>query len=145
MPITALDSASEKHVDVKATSQSLHTYQQSLNAGELQQFNRTAGGAITPYSTSFAQTTAVQTVCSSPCIYYGLYVLSSGTGTVNIWDGLSSAGTTWFSAAAPTSANSFMPALGSGSQGLGVLFNTGFSIQQSSTGMLFYPVLVPAV
>ena len=144
MPITALDETSNKHTDVKATNQALDTWEQSVPVGGIQQFNRVGGGPIVTAGSVIASTTT-QVVCSSPCIYYGLYILSSGTGTVNVWDGTSSAGSTWLPAVAPSSANAFVPACGANSFGIGVQFNTGLTIQASTAGTVFYPIFVASL
>ena len=59
-----------------------------LQEGELQQFGRTAGGAIV----SAATVTADSAVVSGPCIYYGAYCLAAGT-MASIYDNVAASGT----------------------------------------------------
>jgi len=134
----AISSTDKKGTDILAVAQALQVYMASLISGEMSQFNRQAGGPISPYSTAITST-AVNAVKTTPCLFYGLFVSSSGggTGTVSIWDG-TTAQTTWLSAVAISSAGSFIPAA---APGIGVLFQNGLSVQQSS-GAVIYPIVV---
>jgi hypothetical protein len=140
----ALDSVTNMGVDILATDQALHTYPAALQSGELQQFNRLAGGTIWQHSTAITSTAAVA-VCASPCIYGGLMVLSSGsgTGTLSAWDGSTATGTTWQSSAVMVAANTFVPAVGTAGGAQGVLMNVGLTVQQSS-GCVFYALFAPS-
>src|SRR5512135_1069626 len=139
----AISSTDSKGTDILATQQALNVYPAALLAGELQQFNRLAGGPIVQYSTA-GGTTATVAVCASPCIYYGLMIVTTGSGTVNVWDG-TSAGTTIMPALTPpTTGGTFWPAAGPGGVGIGIQLNTGLSIQCSTAGTVLYPLIAPS-
>lgn len=131
-PIT--DSVTGKVADLKATSGAQNVNNATLLAGEDQSTNRLLGGSAGPFATVASTTTAL--IRTGATIFYGVRVLSSGggTGTIAAWDGTSSAGSTYWSAVAISSAETFIPAAGAG--GLGVRFATGLTIQLSSNGTI---------
>ena len=60
----------------------------TLLSGELQEFNRLAGGSIVSYTSIEADTV----VSSGPCVYYGAFCVAAGTMAA-IYDNTAASGT----------------------------------------------------
>lgn len=143
MGIDVISSSANKGMQVYASTGQMLVQAQiaGLLAGELETVNRMAGGSIASYA-SVVSSSATTLVRTGPCVFYGLLVISTGgagANTVSVWDGVSTAaGTTIVSSAAITAVNTFIPV--AGTAGLGVVFKTGVTVQQS-TASAVYPIL----
>lgn len=84
----AADSVSAASSDGAFTTGTAEVSLASLLSGELQQFNRLAGGAICPYVPVSADTV----VSSGPAVYYGAFCVAAGTMAA-IYDNTSASGT----------------------------------------------------
>ena len=108
----------------------------ALLAGELQQFNRQAGGPIVQKAYVSADGIAV----TGACIFYGIKVLTTGT-SVDVHDALSAvAGTEVIDGEATTTLGAVLTA---GGAGIGVLMDTGIYV--NLTGGTYLVLYVPAV
>jgi hypothetical protein len=106
-----------------------------LLAGELQQFNRQAGGPIVQKAYISADGAAV----SGPCIFYGIKVLTAGTA-IDVHDALTAvAGTEVIDGEATTTAGAVLTPAG---VGVGVLMDTGIYV--NLTGGTYHVLYVPA-
>lgn len=107
----------------------------ALLAGELQQFNRLAGGPIVQKAYISADGVAV----SGPCIFYGIKVLTAGTA-IDVHDALTAvAGTEVIDGEATTTAGAVLTP---GGAGIGVLMDTGVYV--NLTGGTYHVLYVPA-
>lgn len=107
------------------SSTALLTYDAALSAGELQQFNRNAGGAITPYVQSVGlQAGLVAKV--GPGILYGFFITTGVVGTLTAYDNTVASGVLILNALPIAAANNVFVAVGP--NGAGVMLNTGLTI-----------------
>lgn len=105
-------------------------------AGELQQFNRNAGGAIVHK----ALVSADGIVYAGPCIFYGVQVKTAGTAIDVHDDASGTTGEKVLDAAATTAAGTVITPAG---QGVGVLMDNGIYVNLTlGTYWVFY---VPTV
>ncbi len=101
---------------------------QLLN-GELQQFNRLAGGAVVKYA---VVSSADTTVVTGAAIYYGAYCIATGT-MASIYDNTAASGTALL-ASQVGAANTFY-----GIPGVGILCNNGiYADWTSGTWLVLY-------
>lgn len=114
---------SKIHV-VHPTGNPLNTELDTLLAGELQQFNRLAGGAIVKYASVGADTAVV----SGPAILYGIVLIAAGT-MANVYDNTAASGTVLI----PSTTATVM------FNGVGVLCNNGiYADWTSGTWLVLY-------
>ena len=104
----------------------------TLLSGELQQFNRLAGGSIVSYTSIGADTV----VSSGPCVYYGAFCVAAGTMAA-IYDNTAASGTKLLASQAGQ-ANTFY-----GVPGLGIECTNGLYVNLT-TGT-WRVLLVPGV
>jgi hypothetical protein len=103
----------------------------ALLAGELQQFNRQAGGPICQYAVVTSDATGLN-VASGPAILYGVVMIAAGTMT-SVYDGVTATGNVLI----PSTTATFM------FNGAGILCNNGITCDWASgTWLVLY---VPAV
>jgi hypothetical protein len=103
-----------------------------LLSGELQQFNRTAGGAIVQK----ALVAADGVVYAGPCIFYGVQVKTVGTAIDVHDDASGTTGDKIIDAAATTAAGTVITPAG---QGVGVLMDNGIYVNLTlGTYWVFY-------
>jgi hypothetical protein len=107
-----------------------------LIRGELQQFNRLAGGAIVQRS---GEVTADGVVHTGPCVFYGLKVIAAGTSVI-VYDNTAASGTRVINAEATTTAGVVLTPAG---PGVGVLMQNG--IYLDLTGGTYVLYFVPQV
>lgn len=106
-----------------------------LLTGELQQFNRLAGGPIVLHS---AVISADAAVISGPCIFYGVKVVTAGT-SITVYDNTAASGTAVITAEATTAAGAMIYPAG---PGIGVLMDNGIYLDLTlGTYIVYY---VPA-
>jgi hypothetical protein len=106
-----------------------------LLAGELQQFNRQAGGPIVQHS---AVISADAAVVSGPCIFYGVKVVTAGTN-ITVYDSVTAAGTAVITTEGTATAGAIIYPAG---PGVGVLMNAGIYLDLTlGTYIVYY---VPA-
>jgi hypothetical protein len=107
----------------------------ALLAGELQQFNRQAGGPIVQKAYIAADGLAY----SGACIFYGIKVLTAGTA-IDVHDALTAvAGTEVIDGEATTTLGAVLVP---GPSGAGVLMDTGIYV--NLTGGTYHVLYVPA-
>lgn len=93
----------------------------SLLAGELQQFNRHAGGPIVQYKLVTSAATGLN-IASGPGIFYGIFLIAAGA-VAAVHDATTATGA------------SVVPAAGTASyhfNGAGILMNTGITVAWTS-------------
>lgn len=110
--------------DINATSNALHVYKASLDAGENQQFDRTFGGALANYENA----TASELIKTGAGVAYGYIVTTAmSAAATTIYDNTSAAGTVLFVIPASTGVGVYaFP--------VGVQFNTGLYASFAGTG-----------
>lgn len=107
-----------------------------LLTGELQQFNRLAGGPITLHS---AVISADAAVVSGPCIFYGVKVVTAGT-SITVYDNTAASGTAVITAEGTATAGAMIYPAG---PGVGVLMDNGIYLDLTlGTYIIYY---VPSV
>jgi hypothetical protein len=121
--------------DASATDP-LPTTLATLIRGELQQFNRLAGGAIVQRS---GEVTADGIIHTGPCIFYALKVIVAGT-SASVFDNTAGSGTRVINAEATTTAGAVLTPAG---PGVGVLMQNG--IYLDLTGGTYVLYFVPQV
>lgn len=103
-----------------------------LLAGELQQFNRQAGGPVVKHS---AVISADAAIVSGPAIFYGVKVVTGGT-TITVYDSTTAAGTAVITAEGTTTAGSVIYPAG---PGVGVLMDNGIYLDLTlGTYIVYY-------
>jgi len=103
-----------------------------LLAGELQQFNRQAGGPIVKHS---AVISADAAVISGPVIFYGVKVVTAGT-SITVYDNTAASGTAVITTEATTAAGTVVYPAG---PGVGVLMDTGIYLDLTlGTYIVYY-------
>ena len=133
------DSGTGRSATQKATSNAAWVDMKTLLAGELQQFNRMAGGAIVLYKQVTSDATGLN-IAGGPAIFYGALCTAATTaGTITVYDGVTAAGTVVLG----TTVGLLNTFYGPG-QGIGVLCNTGITVDWATPGtwLIFY---VPSV
>jgi hypothetical protein len=106
-----------------------------LLTGELQQFNRLAGGPIVLHS---AVISADAAVISGPCIFYGVKVVTAGT-SITVYDNTAASGTAVITAEGTATAGAMIYPAG---PGVGVLMDNGIYLDLTlGTYIIYY---VPA-
>lgn len=124
-PLT--DTTSGRTSKWDATSSAAHVYVASLQSGELQQFNRTAGGPIVKYAVVTSDATGLN-VASGPAILYGIVLIAAGTMAA-VYDGVTATGNVLIPST--TSTVTF--------NGMGVLCNNGITCDWTSgTWLVLY-------
>lgn len=106
----------------------------ALLNGELQQFNRLAGGAIV----SYAAVSADGIVITGPCIFYGVKVVTAGT-SITVYDNTAASGTAVMTTEATTTAGAVLTPAG---VGVGVLMSNGIYVDLTTGTYLVYYVPV---
>lgn len=125
----AADSVSAASSDGAFTTGTAEVSLASLISGEIQQFNRLAGGAVARY----AYITADAVVSPGPAIYYGAYCLAAGT-MASVYDNTAASGNLLL-ASQVGAANTFYGPPG----GVGVLCNNGiYADWTSGTWLVLY-------
>lgn len=104
-----------------------------LAAGELQQFNRQAGGPIVQHS---AVISADAAVVPNSAILYGIKVVTAGT-SITVYDSLTAAGTAVITAEATTAAGTMIYPAG---PGVGVLMENGIYLDLTTGTYIVYYV-----
>jgi hypothetical protein len=104
-----------------------------LLAGELQQFNRQAGGPIVLHT---AVLSADAAVVSGPCIFYGVKVVTTGT-SITVYDSVTATGTAVITAEATTTAGAMIYPAG---PGVGVLMDNGIYLDLTTGTYIVYYV-----
>jgi hypothetical protein len=103
-----------------------------LLSGELQQFNRLAGGPIVLKSATIAADT---NVVPGPCIFYGVKVVTAGTSII-VYDSLTATGQTVINGESTATAGAFITPAG---PGVGVLMSTGIFLDLTlGTYIVYY-------
>ena len=106
-----------------------------LLTGELQQFNRLAGGPIVLHS---AVISADAAVVSGPCIFYGVKVVTAGT-SITVYDNTAASGTAVITAEGTATAGAMIYPAG---PRVGVLMDNGIYLDLTlGTYIVYY---VPA-
>lgn len=104
----------------------------ALLAGELQQFNRLAGGAIALKS---AVISADGLVVSGPCIFYGVKVITAGTSII-VYDSLTATGTTVINGEGTATLGAMITP---GPPGVGVIMSNGIFLDLTlGTYIVYY-------
>jgi hypothetical protein len=104
----------------------------ALLAGELQQFNRLAGGAIALKSATIS---ADGVVVTGPCIFYGVKIVTAGT-SITVYDSLTASGQTVINGEATTSAGAIITPAG---PGVGVIMTNGIFLDLTlGTYIVYY-------
>jgi len=103
-----------------------------LLSGELQQFNRQAGGPIVKHT---AVLSADAAVISTPVIFYGVKVVTAGTN-ITVYDNTAASGTAVITAEATATAGAMIYPAG---PGVGVLMNNGIYLDLTlGTYIVYY-------
>lgn len=103
-----------------------------LLTGELQQFNRLAGGPIVLHS---AVISADAAVISGPCIFYGVKVVTAGT-SITVYDNTAASGTAVITAEGTATAGAMIYPAG---PGVGVLMDNGIYLDLTlGTYIIYY-------
>lgn len=103
-----------------------------LLTGELQQFNRLAGGPIVQKSAVISADAAVVT---GPCIFYGVKVVTAGT-SITVYDNTAASGTAVITAEGTATAGAMIYPAG---PGVGVLMDNGVYLDLTlGTYIIFY-------
>ena len=106
-----------------------------LLTGELQQFNRLAGGPIVLHSAVISADAAIVNV---PCIFYGVKVVTAGT-SITVYDNTAASGTAVITAEGTATAGAMIYPAG---PGVGVLMDNGIYLDLTlGTYIIYY---VPA-
>lgn len=92
----------------------------TLLVGELQQFNRLAGGPVVQYAVVTSDATGLN-VAAGPAIYYGLICTTAGATGCVVYDGLTATGTVLRPLAAGVAGTFY-------GTGLGILCNNGITV-----------------
>jgi hypothetical protein len=104
----------------------------ALLAGELQQFNRLAGGAIALKSATIS---ADSLVVNGPCIFYGVKVVTAGTSII-VYDSLTATGQTVINGEATSTAGTLITPAG---PGVGVVMSNGIFLDLTlGTYIVYY-------
>lgn len=110
--------------DIAATSNALHVYKASLDAGENQQFDRSFGGPLAQYSNA----TTDKLIKTGAGVAYGYIVTTAmSAAATTVYDNTSATGTVLFVIPAST-------AVGAYQFPVGVQFNTGLYADFAGTG-----------